>query len=300
MSTKPLVSIIMNCYNGEQFLKVALNSLINQTYKNWELIFWDNKSQDNSINIFKSYNDARFKLYKSEEHTILYESRNKAIQKTSGELIAFLDTDDYWMPEKLEKQVELFKDDKVALVYGNFWVLNENSYFKKKLFKSKKLPTGFILKSILSNYTVGLLTIMIRKKSLKNLSEVFNIKFDLLADYDFVIRFSVDNKFECVQEPLACYRVHKKNTSLLQNKKQIEQLKAWYELIKSDSFFSSQKEIYEIDKKIKYMESLHLILEKNFFKGFYETFKFPMGINKIKLFLALFLPKNIFLGLKKF
>tara|TARA_Y100000590_G_scaffold470153_1_gene662363 strand:+ start:4052 stop:4954 length:903 start_codon:yes stop_codon:yes gene_type:complete len=300
MNQKPLVSVIMNCYNGQQFLNEALDSLVEQTYKNWELVFWDNKSDDDSINIFNSYNDKRFKLYSAPNHTILYEARNKAIKKASGELIAFLDTDDYWSPNKLEKQVKLFEDNKVNLVYGNFWIVNESSYFKKRIFTSKKLPTGKVLKSLLSEYTVGLLTIMLRKKSLKNFDEMFNTKYDLLADYDFVLRFSVDNYFECIQEPVACYRIHKNNMSNLEKEKQISQLKSWFNSIKSDSVFSSQKEIGDVYERIKYMEVLNLILEKNFFKGFYEAIKFPIGIKKIKLFLALCLPKSVFLNLKKF
>ena len=105
MHNKPLVSIIMNCYNGELYLKKALESVLSQTYTNWELIFWDNQSQDKSEKIFKTYKDKRFKFYKSSDHTVLYEARNKAIQKSSGELIAFLDVDDFWLSSKLEKQI---------------------------------------------------------------------------------------------------------------------------------------------------------------------------------------------------
>ena len=75
----------------------ALLSIINQTYKNWELIFWDNLSNDNSKEIFKKYNDKRFKYFLADKHTVLYEARNLAIKKTKGEFVAFLDTDDIWL-----------------------------------------------------------------------------------------------------------------------------------------------------------------------------------------------------------
>ena len=74
----------MNCYNGERYLRESLSSVLNQTYKNWELIFWDNKSQDESVKIFKAYDEKRFKLFHASKHTILYEARNLAIQKTSA------------------------------------------------------------------------------------------------------------------------------------------------------------------------------------------------------------------------
>ena len=101
MSKSPLVSVIMNCYNGEKYLTEALSSLLIQNYGNWELIFWDNLSTDNSKKIFKSFNEKRFKYFLADKHTVLYEARNLAIKKTSGDYIAFLDTDDIWSKDKL-------------------------------------------------------------------------------------------------------------------------------------------------------------------------------------------------------
>ena len=78
-SYQPLVSIIMNCYNGETYLYVkVLKSVLSQTYENWELIFWDNRSVDKSAEIFKSYKDKRFKYYYAPQHTFLYEARNRS------------------------------------------------------------------------------------------------------------------------------------------------------------------------------------------------------------------------------
>ena len=79
MSKQPLVSVIINCFNGEMYLREALNSVIAQTYKNWEIIFWDNKSEDKSAEIFKSYVDKRFQYFYANEHTSLYKARNLAI-----------------------------------------------------------------------------------------------------------------------------------------------------------------------------------------------------------------------------
>ncbi len=140
MSKSPLVSVIMNCYNGEKYLTDSLNSLLSQNYSNWELIFWDNISTDNSKKIFDSYKDKRFKYYLATKHEILYKARNLAIKKTSGDYIAFLDTDDIWSKDKLSSQVELFSDKKIGLVYGNYWRYNPVSFFnKKKLAKKKKI-----------------------------------------------------------------------------------------------------------------------------------------------------------------
>ena len=93
----PLVSIIMNCHNGEKYLKKSIKSVISQNYKNWELIFWNNQSKDNSKKIFKLFNDKRLKYFESKKFQKLYEARNSAIKNAKGEYICFLDTDDWWV-----------------------------------------------------------------------------------------------------------------------------------------------------------------------------------------------------------
>ena len=105
---KPLVSIIMSCFNGEKYLSKALESIIDQEYQNWELIFWDNQSNDNSSIIFKKYDDERFKYFYAESHTYVSEARTKAIKNANGEILAFLDVDDWWEKNKLSNQIELF------------------------------------------------------------------------------------------------------------------------------------------------------------------------------------------------
>ena len=113
---EPLVSIIMNCYNGETYLNASLESVLSQTYKNWELIFWDNHSTDSSAKIFKNYKDKRFVYLFANEHTTLYKARNLAIEKTKGDFISFLDVDDLWNKNKLELQMPYFNNPKVGVV----------------------------------------------------------------------------------------------------------------------------------------------------------------------------------------
>ena len=104
MDREPLVSILMNCYNGEEYLKEAIDSVINQSYSNWEIIFWDNKSNDHSREIFLKFDDSRLKYFHAEKFTNLSEARNLAIEKANGKLITFLDVDDVWDNNKLLNQ----------------------------------------------------------------------------------------------------------------------------------------------------------------------------------------------------
>ena len=114
-----LISVIVNCYNGEKFLKDCIESILKQTYNNWEIIFWDNMSQDNSKKILESFKDERIRYFKTEKFTKLYEARNLAIKKARGDYITFLDVDDWWLPKKLEAQINIFKkDNTISMVYS--------------------------------------------------------------------------------------------------------------------------------------------------------------------------------------
>ena len=132
MINSKLVSVVVNCFNGQDYLKEALQSVLDQDYENWELIFWDNCSTDQSKKIFDGFLDSRFKYYYSNEHTVLYEARNLAIDKCSGDLIAFLDVDDYWKSNKLSMQVGEFNDD-IGLVCSDYLLLNERKQLKYKI-----------------------------------------------------------------------------------------------------------------------------------------------------------------------
>lgn len=103
----PMVSVIINCYNSERFLREAIDSVIAQTFQDWELIFWDNQSTDGSVEIVKSYDDSRITYYYAPEHTNLGQGRINALEKANCEWVSYLDADDHWFPTKLEKQISL-------------------------------------------------------------------------------------------------------------------------------------------------------------------------------------------------
>ena len=99
MDQSILVSVIMNCHNSDSYLREAIDSIYNQTYKNWEIIFLDNCSSDNSYKITQTY-DKKLKYFKTEKYESLYMARNIALEKCNGDLICFLDCDDIWFKNK--------------------------------------------------------------------------------------------------------------------------------------------------------------------------------------------------------
>jgi len=151
-SSVPTVSVIMNCYNGEQYLKEALDTIYAQTYQDWEIIFWDNASTDSSAEIARSYGD-KLKYFRGEKTVPLFAARNYALKEARGEFIAILDCDDLWLPTKLEEQVPLLeKDEKVGLVYSDAFLFNQKGK-EKRQFEITKPHRGNVFPELLcSNF----------------------------------------------------------------------------------------------------------------------------------------------------
>lgn len=115
-----LVSIIMPNYNCAKYIPETIKSVLAQTYFNWELLFVDDCSTDNSVDIVKGFNDERIKIYVNEKNSGAAISRNLALREAKGKYIAFLDSDDLWTPEKLEKQIAFMKENGYAFTYGDY------------------------------------------------------------------------------------------------------------------------------------------------------------------------------------
>ena len=123
-----LVSIIMPNYNCAKYLPDTINSVLNQTYQNWELIFVDDCSTDNSLEIIKGYNDPRIRVFQNEKNSGAAISRNYALREAKGRWMAFLDSDDLWEHEKLEKQLAFMVENKYSFTYTYYKVCNNGEW----------------------------------------------------------------------------------------------------------------------------------------------------------------------------
>ncbi len=287
----PLVSIIVNCHNGEEYLNECISSIINQTYKNWELIFWDNMSNDSSYKILKNYSDNRIKYFKSKTFTSLYVARNLALEKASGDFISFLDTDDWWVNDKVQKQIKLFSNNKnLNVVYTNFYVFKQKRK-KKKIISNKNLPTGKITQQLLNVYNMGgILTALVRKEVFEKTK--FDSDYEIIADFDFFVKTSLNNVFDCIQEPLAFYRIHESNTIIKKIGLQIYETEKW---LQKNSKINNLKD-YSFNGVISTIQLLKIkrnLLEGKKIKAFKEIFKSPFYIKKYKFLFGIFLPVKI-------
>ncbi len=286
---KKLVSIILNCYNGERYLNEALTSVLNQTYKNWELIFWDNKSTDKSKIILKSFKNNRFKYFYSKNHTSLYKARNLAINKSRGQFISFIDADDTWDENKLLKQIKLFNEKNVAVVYGNSWIKNEKIN-KKKIFIKHKMNKGYIHDELIKSYNVGILTAVIKKKFIHKKKKIFNDKYNIIGDFDFFLKLSQKYKFNVIQEPVATYRVHDNNLSKLKKDIEIKEYEHW---LRNNKKIINKKNFEIIKTKILHLKFIQLKFKKSFLKTLIFLIHNKGKIFNLKNMVILFLPKTI-------
>ncbi len=286
----------MNCYNGEKYLSRALDIIKIQKYENFELVFFDNHSNDKSEEIFKKFNDSRFKYFKSDKHKILYEARNDALKKCSGKYISFLDTDDYWFENKLFLQVPILeKNHNIGLFYGNFIKYNENKFlFKKKSLKSNLFQSGKITKSLINNYYIGLLTVIIRKSFMSGDLEYFNPKYNLLSDFDYIIRFSQKHSFDFVKQNIAVYTQHENQLQSKYISVQATQFDHWYKMnILNKKLSEKEYNFKNIKEKKNFLNFVAQIKEKDKLKLFKEIIFYSNNFYKIKIILLILLPEKI-------
>lgn len=282
----------MNCHNGAAYLREAVESVIKQKYKKWELIFWDNNSTDSSAKIFKSFKDKRLKYFFKKKKVSLYESRNLAIAKTQGEFIAFLDADDIWLPNKLLLQIKKFNDPDVGLVYGKYFKIKDSSIFKRKqLIIKNNLPEGYITNKLLNFYGVGLLTIILRKKFLKK-KKIFKTEYNYLGDLDFVLRFSLKYKFAAVQQVIGIYRQHENQMQKKYFKTKSEQFSEWYKELVQKKIFG-KRNLASIEEWERFFRNLTLVKKERSFSVFLKILNYPNNLNKIKLFIVFLTPGYI-------
>lgn len=208
MNNHPLVSIMMNCRNSQEYLSEAIDSVFAQSYANWEIIFWDNASTDDSAKIAKSYGE-KVRYFRGETAIALGQARNLALAEVKGEYLSFLDCDDKWLSQKLQKQVELLEARKnIDFVYSNYFRLVMPKVDSLILGLRGSQPEGDVFGPFLYNYPVNLQTVMLRMDTVNRLEEKFDDRFEVSEEFDFFMRILFKSKAFYIDEPLAIYRIH--------------------------------------------------------------------------------------------
>lgn len=150
-----LVSIITPVYNSEKYIGETIKSVLSQTYDNWEMLIADDCSKDNTAEVIKGFTDPRIKYFKLEKNAGAAIARNRVLEKARGKFIAFLDADDMWKPEKLEKQLRFMIDNNIGFSFTGYEILRDK---KNKVIK---VPQKLNYSKFMKNTVIGTLTVMI-------------------------------------------------------------------------------------------------------------------------------------------
>jgi glycosyltransferase involved in cell wall biosynthesis len=212
----PSVSVIMNVRNGASTLREALDSVLRQSFHDWELIVWDDRSTDESARIIAEYQDPRIRYVQSPEETSLGKARGHAIRQAAGAWLAFLDQDDVWLPRKLESQMAL-ADDSVGLIYGRtvrFYPSGlERDY--DQVHEFTLLPGGDIFSQLFTDSCfIAMSSAVFQRAAVEAIGGIPDA-VQIVPDYWLYVAVARRYPVRAVQEVVCRYRMHSANTSRL-------------------------------------------------------------------------------------
>jgi glycosyltransferase involved in cell wall biosynthesis len=260
-----LISIVMPTYNQAEFLSSSINSVLNQTITNWELLIVDNFSSDETTNILASYSDPRVKVFQINNGGIIAKSRNFAINAAEGAWIAFLDSDDYWFPNKLEKVSKYFNLNYDLIYHHMKVVIDKDRIINSEFIKSRKLKKPILKDLITNGNPIATSSVVVRKKLLKEINFMSEAPQLIgIEDYNTWLRISnITEAFKLVPVGLGVYRKHENNNSLF---KGIDlHVKAFEEFLPRLS--SREKKILNLNQmynyaRLKYLDENYNDLKK--------------------------------------
>tara|TARA_B100000787_G_scaffold148211_1_gene119600 strand:+ start:249 stop:1133 length:885 start_codon:yes stop_codon:yes gene_type:complete len=215
IKARPLVSVIIPTYNHARYLDRALQSVVDQTYVNWEVIVIDNHSTDNTDELVASFSDPRITYLKIHNNGIIACSRNKGINIAKGEWIAFLDSDDWWAVEKLQILFESISEN-VDLIYHDLEVVNDHPrFFSRKKIKSWQVKTPALMNLLLEGNCIGNSSVVVRKSLLEQIGGLNESPAVIAAeDYNTWLRIAqLTDQFLYLPRRLGYYFIHDQGMS---------------------------------------------------------------------------------------
>lgn len=205
-----LVSIIMPAYNCEKYVVEAINSVLAQTYRNWELLVLDDGSKDNTLQIIEEFSqkDSRIKALHNGKNMGVSDTRNSGIEIASGDWIAFLDSDDMWEPVKLEKQFEIVEKKAAEFLFTGSSYINEEGEPFKGIFE---VPEKVTYKKLRNQNVISCSSVLVKKKYFENIKMEKDEMHEDFAVWLRILKFGVTAYG--VNEPLLIYRISRNSKS---------------------------------------------------------------------------------------
>jgi len=221
-----LASVIINTHNGEKFISEAITSAITQTYRNIEIIVFDNASTDKTVSIARQFNDERIKIITISSKVSLAKARNLAVKEAKGDWINFLDDDDIFLPSKIEESfyaLKMSSKNDIGIIYCGTEIISDQSIkyisswnndikkFNKK-FSANKLKSGDIYVNMLFSNKIPLVSALILRRAYIESDGIFE-DFNQVEDYDLFLKITKKFEVKAVKKILCKYRIHDSNLS---------------------------------------------------------------------------------------
>lgn len=200
------ISILMNCYNGEAYLREALDSVFSQRFHDWKIVFIDNCSTDRSVDILNSYDTEKVEYFKTKENIPFGAARNYGLQKCTGEYIAFLDVDDVYHDNTLQILLNEIEGSDYLLVYGGHNNINSAGESIGLFLPSAK--QGSIFRELLLQFDVPTASTMINRERFHECQLSYDSNMQVSAEYCLFLQLSVKNNFKSLEEAIVKYRIH--------------------------------------------------------------------------------------------
>lgn len=247
----PLVSVVMPAYNGEKYIGEAIESVLNQTYSNWELVIVEDCSTDSTLKVIREYRDERIKLLCNTENMGIAATTNKAIENSSGKYIALLDDDDVSETERLQLQVDYLESHpEIDILGGGFSRIDGESRFTGYHREPRRNPNYIKAMLLLGNLDFANSTAMIRSDFLKNNHLSYKENCYGMQDYRFYIDASKVGKISSIPNFLLRYRVHDENETKRNQRECTEQRARCYSEFIMDSLTKSGYAFNEEEENI--------------------------------------------------
>ena len=219
----PLVSVIIPVYNHEKYISEAIESVLNQTFKDIELIIIDDASNDSSKEIIQLFEkkSVKIKSFFHKKNMGIAKTVNECIEIARGKYISHFSSDDVWFKEKLEKQLEILRKDEDLIIWSEGLIINTHGNPTGELFTQKhdaikRKKSGNIFEELLKgNYICGQ-SLIYKKENFKDVRLDDKLKY--LNDYKFMVDLAKKHEFYFISEPLVMYRIHGENSILLDKK----------------------------------------------------------------------------------
>ena len=291
---KPLFSVVIPTFNSASKIHRALDSVLAQTYENFEILVMDDGSTDNTAEVLSSYNSPKIMYENDTNFGGPARPRNRGISLANGEWICFLDSDDWWTNDKLQNCFDII-DDKIDLIYHDLDIVSDQSLiFKRKIIKSRQLKKPILIDLLVNGNPIANSSVVVRKSLLESIGGVNeNQKLIASEDYNTWMRIAqLTDQFLYIPSKLGFYLTHSQSIS----KKDMSE--SYIESINEFVDSLNKRQLRAIESNASYMSGRHYYIKKEYKVAFSKLLRSVIGgkspvVMRAFLFLIIIMCKQL-------